>query len=213
MPEYRFQKRARSNLFDYLQSYRFILVSGPQRAGTTITAAMIANDLEYEFQEDVQAQLERFALDYQDHEPTVFHCPSYCHYIHQLAHIPHLAVVMVMRDIEAIIASEQRIPWAYEPQQLGLYRKAIPKPTFAVQSPVSVVKYRYWQEVQKPVFGEHGYEVRYEDLASHPMWVPPEHRKGFTSNQLEVGKPHGPTIQGRRLPVGVAGHVIGNGET
>lgn len=211
MTEYRFEKRPKSNLFDYLQKYRFVLVSGPHRAGTTIAAAMITNDLGYEFVEDAQTQLERFAADYQDYPPTVFHCPSYCHYIHHLAHIPDLAAVMVIRDIEAIIASERRIPWAFEPQQLGFYRsKARPRPTFAIQTPISAVKYRYWQEVQKPMFGASGYEIRYEDLAKHPMWIPPEHRGDFTANQLEYGKPHGPKIQGARLPVGIAGKVVKN---
>lgn len=213
IPEYRFQKRPKSDLFNHLQKYRFVLVSGPHRAGTTIAAAMIANDLDYEFREDVQTQLETLAGSHQIYNRTVFHCPSYCYFIHQLAEIPNLAAVMVIRDVEAIIASEKRIPWAFEPQQLSFYRaKVQPRPNFPIQSPISVVKYRYWHEVQKPIFDEmgNGYEIRYEDLKSHPMWVLPRDRAGWTSNQLEIGKPHGPRVQGRRFPVGIAGEVIEN---
>lgn len=211
MSRYRFEKRPPSGIFNHLGCYQIILVSGPHRAGTTITAAMIASDLDYEFEEDAQGQLEALSEASGVLPPSVFHCPSYCHYIHQLAHIPHLAAVMVIRDVEAIIASQKRIPWAYEPQQLSLYRsKTTPKPNFAIQPPIAEVKYRYWQEVQRPVFGEHGYEVRYEDLARHPMWLPPEQRKDFTANQLEIGKPHGPKVQGIRLPVGIAGNVVKN---
>jgi hypothetical protein len=213
MPQYRFSKKPRSTLFNHLEKYRFILVSGPHRAGTTIAAAMIANDLDYEFQEDVQDQLETFAGTHQLYSPTVFHCPSCAHFIHQLAAIPELAAVMVIRNVEAIIASQRRIPWAFEPTQINAYRfRTIPKPTFAIQSPIATVKYRYWQEVQRPVFGKSGYEVRYDDLKSHSMWVTPEQRKGFTANQLEIGKPHGPKVQGIRLPVGIAGNVIKNQE-
>jgi hypothetical protein len=213
IPEYRFGKKPKSTLFDHLKKYRFILVSGPHRSGTTITAAMIANDLGYEFREDVQDQLETFTGSHQIYRPTVFHCPSYCHFIHQLVGIPNLAAIMVIRDIEAIIASQKRIPWAFEPTQLNAYRfRAHPKPVFAVQSPIATVKYRYWQEVQKPIFGEDGYEIHYGDLKRHSMWVNPEQREGFTANQLEIGRPHGPKVQGGRLPVGIAGNVIKNHE-
>jgi hypothetical protein len=133
MPEYRFAKRPKSNLFDHLRKYRFILVSGPHRAGTTITAAMIANDLDYEFEEDTQDKLETFGGSYQIYRPTVFHCPSYCHFIHDLADIPDLAAVMVIRDIVAIIASQRRIPWAFESQQLNFYRFKATRLRFRLQ--------------------------------------------------------------------------------
>lgn len=211
MPKYRFQTKPKSKLFDYLKKYRFILVSGPHRAGTTIAAAMIANDLGYGFEEDWQNQLESFPELSGILSPMVIHCPSYCHYIHHLTDVPGLAVVMVIRDTDDIIASEKRIPWAFEPQQLSLYRsKATPKPSFAIQSPISVVKYRYWHEVQKPLFGPNGYEILYEDLKNHSMWIAPGQRDGFTANQIEIGRPHGPKVQGRRFPVGVAGNVIDN---
>jgi hypothetical protein len=213
MPKYRFVKRPKSNLFSHLEKYRFILVTGPHRAGTTIAAAMVANDLGYGFEEDWQDQLSRLAELSPILGPIVIHCPSYCHFIHHLAEIPDLAAVMVIRDVEAIIASQKRIPWAFEPTQLNAYRfRTTPRPTFAIQPPIATVKYRYWQEVQRPIFGEDGYEVHYDDLESHPMWVSPEQRKGFTSNQLEVGKPHGPKVQGIRFPVGIAGNVIKNQE-
>lgn len=209
--KYRFRKKPKSTLFSHLEKYRFILVSGPHRAGTTITAAMIANDLGYEFKEDVQDELETFSGSHQIYRPTVFHCPSYCHFIHELADIPGLAAVMVIRDVDEIIASQRRIPWAFEPTQLNAYRfRTNPKPAFAIQPPIATVKYRYWQEIQKPIFGKNGYEIRYEDLKSHSMWVHPEQRKDFTANQLEIGKPHGPKVQGIRLPAGIAGEVIKN---
>jgi hypothetical protein len=213
MPQHRFDEKPKSSLFSHLEKYRFILVTGPHRAGTTIMAAMIANDLGYDFLEDIQAPLARLPMSYQTYRPTIFHCPSYCHYIHHLAEIPSIAAVIVVRDIEAIIASQRRIPWAFEPTQLNAYRfRAIPKPTFAIQPPIAIVKYRYWQEVQKPIFGKNGYEIHYGDLEKHSMWVPPEQRAGFMANQLEIGKPHGPRIQGQRLPVGIAGVVKRNDE-
>lgn len=195
----RFARTARSTLFDHLKGYRFILVSGPHRAGTTITAAMIANDLDHEFIEDAHNQLEMLPHAFQRIESTVFHCPTHCHKIHHYADIPDLTAVIVIRDIKAIIASQKRIPWGFENAQLHAYRtKAWPKPTFAIQPPIAEVKYRYWREVQKPLFGERGYEIEYESLKAHTMWVAPEQRRNFTVNQIETGKPHGPRIQGVR---------------
>lgn len=211
MPKYRFTQHPKSTLFDYLANYKFVLVTGPHRAGTTITAAMIASDLSYEFAEDVQDALDFFSHWYKDFKPIVFHCPSYCHFIHHLAGIPDLAAVMVVRNIDDIIASQKRIPWAFEPTQLNAYRfRTTPKPAFAVQPPIAAVKYRYWQEVQKDIFGKNGYEIKYEYLKAHSMWVDPDQRKGFTANQLEIGKPHGPKVQGIRLPPGIAGNVVKN---
>lgn len=195
----RFARTAKSTLFDHLRGYKFILVSGPHRAGTTIAAAMIANDLDYEFVEDAHTQLEVLPQAFRRIEPTVFHCPTHCHKVHEYVTVPGLAAVMVIRDIKAIIASQERIPWGFENKQLHAYRdKATPKPAFIVQPPVAEVKYRYWREIQKPLFGEHGYEIEYESLKAHTMWVAPEQRRGFTTNQIEVGKPHGPRIQGVR---------------
>lgn len=195
----RFTRTAKSTLFDHLKPYRFILVSGPHRAGTTIAAAMIANDLGYEFYEDVQDRLETLGGSHQIYRPSVLHCPTRCYQIHQFAKIPDLAAVMVIRDIDDIIASQKRIPWGFENEQLHAYRtKAWPRPTFPVQPPIAEVKYRYWWGVQKKIFGERGYEVEYESLKAHTMWVAPEQRKGFTANQIEVGKPHGPRVQGVR---------------
>lgn len=211
MSKYRFDKKPKSNLFNHLQSYQIIIVTGPHRAGTTITAAMITNDLDYDFVEDAQGQIEKLPELCRPLRRTVFHAPSRCHYVHHLADIPGLAVVMVIRDIEAIIASEKRIPWAFEPQQIKHYKKATPKPEFEIQSPVSRVKYRYWQEVQKPIFDQkgNGYEVYYPvDIKNHSMWVSYAQRSNFTANQLEIGKPHGPRVQGRRLPNGIDGNVV-----
>lgn len=193
----RFIRTAKSTLFDHLKQYRFILVSGPHRAGTTIAAAMIANDLDYEFYEDVQTgKLETLGGSRQIYRPSVLHCPSACHFIHQFARLSDFAAVMIIRNITEIIASQERIPWGFENEQLHAYRdKATPKPAFIVQPPIAEVKYRYWWEVQKPLFGEHGYEIEYESLKAHTMWVAPEQRRGFTTNQIEVGKPHGPRIQ------------------
>jgi hypothetical protein len=211
MPLYRFDPKPKTTLFDHLQPYSFVLVTGPHRSGTTIAAAMIANDLGYEFQEDVQATLKLLREGAAVYPPTVFHCPSMAHDVHNYRDIPELAVIFVIRDIDDIIKSERRIPWAYEPEQLNAYRfRANPKPAFAVQPPISEVKYRYWWEVQKPLLGKAAYEVQYTSLAKHPLWVAPENRDGFTANQLEIGKPHGPKVQGRRLPAGVAGVVIDN---
>ena len=199
MVKYRFTPTAKSTLFDHLKPYRFVLVSGPHRAGTTIASAMITNDLGYEWVEDSHDQLQALLETYQDMKPTVFHCPTFCHTIHEYAQIPDIAAVIVMRDAADIEASQKRIPWGFEGEQLNYYRfKADPRPAFGVCPPIATVKYRYWQEVQKPLFGDAAFELDYEALSAHPMWVVPERRRGFTANQIEIGNPHGPKIQGRR---------------
>ena len=46
-------------------------------------------------------------------------------------------------------------------------------------------KYRRWDKLQKDVLGSKAFEVEYESLSEHPLWVPKEQRKDFDAWQTE----------------------------
>lgn len=185
------QDRPKSGLFNFLEGFKYILVTGPQRAGTTITTAMISNDTGYfylngqEWEPDFRPYLEARI------EPIVVHCPGHCAYVHNYADIDGLAVVLVRRPIKEIIKSQIRVGWGFEQHELMHYPGAEP--------PIAQAKYDYWDAHQKQILGAKGFEIKYRSLSRHPMWVPPRQRKNFTITQIEVGRPRGPHVQNPEL--------------
>jgi hypothetical protein len=89
-----------------------IVVTGPQRSGTTIAARMIANDTGHRYVDEVDFgvyDVEAWRRTLED-ECVVVQCP------HMLKTIldappPDVYVVLMRRDINEIHASEERIGW------------------------------------------------------------------------------------------------------
>lgn len=165
-------------MFEWLAPFDIILVTGPQRSGTTICAKMIQADTDkYMVDEggfDV-TDLVRWADYVTTTSGGVIQCPSMCRYVHWFGKRNDLAVVLMRRSIDEIIASEKRIQWdgAFE---LARYNTQ--------DGPVSAVKYNYWDTYQKG-FVKHAFEIEYRSLESHRLWVPDERRKDFSFKQTE----------------------------
>ena len=71
------------------------------------------------------------------------------------------------RRIEDIIASQERVEWTGEPYELSRYGLK--------EGVISKVKYDYWDNGQKAKI-HNPFEVEYESLREHPLWVPKEER-------------------------------------
>jgi len=164
-------------MFEYLAEFLKILVTGPQRSGTTICAAMIAEDLGYTFhpEEDIGvSDLRKMEQLFQSEARFVLQCPSLMRYAEEVS-APDTAVVLMCRATEDIIASEERIEWTHEPVELARYG--------LTKGPISVVKYNYWIDRQRDRI-INVFDVEYESLTSHPLWVPKERRVGFERRQI-----------------------------
>lgn len=184
-------------MFEYLTKFDKILVTGPQRSGTTIAARMIARDTGKRFlpEEYVWVDSEE-ALKYvvNTESSFVLQCPALQHEVH----LPHvggkddLAVVFMDRPVEEILSSASRSGWG--PMVAGEFAK------WGLGVPDLVaVKQKSWHERQKHLI-RHPFTVVYSSLAQHPLWVAREHRDGFHIRQTEVGGP--PVwIEGVQLPL------------
>lgn len=158
--------------------YHKILVTGPQRSGTRIVAKMIAHDNKIRYVSEQQVGIRstrkanRFlALD----ERLVIQCPGLCHCIEEFSAFGIL-IIIVVRKIEDIIASQSRIGWTrFQEGELKQYGKT--------SGIISKVRYEHW-EVQKKLI-LNWLEIRYEDLKGHPMFVPKKERRNFKWNQTE----------------------------
>lgn len=170
-------------MFEHLKGFDVILVSGPQRSGTTICARMIAQDTghslvdESEYQWHDEAHWRQIV---QDGEGIVVHCPAMCHLVHEFGDDERVVVVLMRRDVRAIIASQERISWTEreEPRELAKYG--------ADYGPIALVKYEHWDQVQRDrIPEEQRFEVEYEDLEAHPLWIPREKRVNFGHRQTQ----------------------------
>ena len=168
-------------MFEQLRPFKKIMVTGPQRSGTTICARMIAHDLGLRYIDedgvgwksasvmDENALCRLFRLE----TGFVVQAPAAAHICHQFS-AEDTAIVFMFRNINDIIASQTRIGWPYEDVELSKYG--------AAHGPIAQVKYEYWREVQKPQI-IHPFEIHYKSLATHPLWVPKAERSNFKPRQ------------------------------
>lgn len=173
-------------MFEHLARYDQILVSGPQRSGTTIAAKMIAQDTGHRYvdEDEFNVHSEEAFTNLLTKHRIVVQCPSMSHIIDQIA-TPDMLVVMMMRDEDDIAASEKRVDWSAGVYQ-ELYRFGMsPRQARSYRlhgGQVAPLKYRRWREEQRARI-PHYLEVEYESLSVHPLWVPKELRAGFAVRQ------------------------------
>jgi hypothetical protein len=163
-------------LFTHLARHSKILVTGPQRSGTTICAKMIAADTGHDYVDedeigvdDLSRLRERLAAG----ERIVVQCPALCRFVHELAD-SRTAVVLMRRPVEEIVASQRRIGWNAERLELRRYGLET--------GVIANVKYDFWEKHQRGHI-EHAYEVTHESLAAHPLWVEKTRRVRFRPRQ------------------------------
>lgn len=152
--------------------HKKILVTGPQRSGTTICARMIAHDCGLEYIDEDQIGVDNLSLAHElfmARRDIVLQAPALARWCHKLKAD---LVVFMMRKVFDIVASQERIKWGCEAIELARYG--------ATEGPIARVKYEYWHRVQRPAI-ENTLEVCFDDLARHKMF---EHdRAGFSARQ------------------------------
>lgn len=172
-------------MFKHLDFYRIILVSGPQRSGTTICARMIAHDTHYMFIDEGVYQNDFSTLKHRTlySQRQVIQCPVWAVKLHELT-MQDVCIVFMYRPVKEIIASQQRIKWQWEQVELDRYRAL----GIAIEdgTPIARVKYSYWENTQREKI-DNPLEVQYASLADHPLWVPKAERVGWLDKQTAHG--------------------------
>lgn len=153
-----------------------IVVTGPQRSGTTICAQMIAYDTGFQFIDETVYGVDD-ELSFRrllGRKRIVIQAPALLKTI--CDYPPAATVVLMRRPIEEIHASEERIGWNYNwlPVELGRFG--------LTEGDVAEVKYAYWDK-HHPL---NHIEVQYHRLEGHPFWVPAEKRTEFTAKQTGI---------------------------
>lgn len=165
-------------MFDYLSPFEKIIVTGPQRSGTTVCAAMIAHDLDYYFYPEEQIrvwELWRVERLFKRTSEFVLQAPAICRYVHTFS-APEVAIVLVRRDIQDIVASQERVEWTSEERELRQYGFN--------EGVIAEVKYQYWEEYQQNMI-ENAFEIDYKSLRAHLLWIPQKERLNFSPRQYQ----------------------------
>ncbi len=162
-------------MFEHLKKHRVILVTGPHRSGTTIAARMIAEDTGHDFVIEDEIGFSRAALlslfVQANYGPLVVQCPFFCNDIqmlkwHACIDWEETCVVMMHRyrkDIEASEEKAKRVNFA----ALGEAQKRAIGDTS--ERHVSDVKYEQWELQRQHITNT--FDVGYESLRDHPMWI------------------------------------------
>lgn len=168
-------------MFEWLSGFDKILVTGPQRAGTRIAAKMIAFDTGHKYVDELDFGMDSLlgiASFLDEKQPVVVHCPVLCRHIHMLAKETD-AVVLMRRNIKEITESQSRIRWKWENLELARYDR--------LDGNVSEIKYQFWDSYQREKI-HHPFEVEYDTLKPHPLWVEKEMRGSFIPIQTTRGQ-------------------------
>jgi hypothetical protein len=167
-------------MFEYLTPFKKIVVTGPPRSGTTIVAHAIEYDIGREYVDESAFR----ATDYlqwrtlMDKQASfVVQAPGMCRFAHEVGMSPDVAIVLCRRDVEDIVASQERIGWQHEAFELNRYGL-----TPEDGKRIADVKYDFWDTYQWDVIWNN-FEVDYASLAEHPLWVPKEQRTNFDRRQ------------------------------
>lgn len=147
-----------------------LIVTGPQRSGTTIASRILATELGMRYvDEDLFGVDDAYRVEIiLKVGGVVLQAPGLSH----VAHLFYCPVVMMRRPVEDIVASQARIEWNdnHELQKYGFRRGVI-----------SAIKYRRWDIEQKELCVN--YDLDYDSMEGHPLWVEKERRANFESRQ------------------------------
>lgn len=158
-----------------------VIVTGPQRSGTRITAKMIAHDKRALYIDEVDVKTYSLPLAKKALEIApvcVMQCPGLsakCHLFPE-----NTLVVFMQREISEIRASEKRVGW--EENEWIMYEDVGFK---SIVAPISVYKYFIWRKYQRPLI-KSWVELNYHSMRDHELWIPPNLRATFEAKQTEV---------------------------
>lgn len=166
-------------LIPKLKEYNTILVTGSQRSGTTIATKMISEELSYfcllEESFDTNDIFKFFFIMQEITARKVIQCPTMSSVMHFLKR-EDIAIVYMIRDEEEVLNSVKRINWEFAEFECNKYFKPIQN--------VYNLKKKIWDEYQKD--NVNSFELDYESLKSHKLWVDKEKRINFTPRQTEI---------------------------
>lgn len=173
-----------SEVVPHLKAFELVVVTGPQRSGTTIATIILADSLGYAsvleeaFRED---DLFRFGATLYNRRRCVVQAPAMAAICHLIKN-PAIAVVFMMRPLADIVSSQNRIGWTATHDGYEKRKYLVPEDD---PRPIASVKTQAWR-LQKSILGSRAFELAYDSLAAHHLWVPRGLRTDFGPRQTTL---------------------------
>jgi len=151
-----------------------IIVTGPQRSGTTIAAHIIAEQTGGVYVDELE-----YCLPLPD--KAVVQAPFLLHQVLEASYmIPNVRFAFMYRAPGDIVASMERVEWYAD-----WYEDPDFYPTYVKHC------YEYIDLLKRTLREDQWFDVQYESLVHHPLFV--RNRAGFTVKQYRPDVPEGPT--------------------
>lgn len=160
-------------LLDILKGYSRIIVSGPQRTGTRFITNALASDLGYDVIDEVDYGIEntdRFMQTISERDNFVCQAPAQSYTLHNVG-TPSTIILFSYRPTENIIFSQELCSWNCENVEKRKYQNNREMKRFVGGSPISKIKYRAWEEYQKPLCLVPSLDIVYDSFKEHKDWV------------------------------------------
>ncbi len=194
-----------NNLKPIIEKFKRVLITGPHGSGTKITTEVISTDfgLPYvrgenpwkpENYELPEIGLRWFHNNLVGKEYSMF-APSNSAHLHRIADmLEDTLVVFMYKDVKEIQGYTKRNPFIRE--QTYVYESTVyneiiendfPEALEYLHLSIEDLTYHVWENHQRQLI-PNWIEIRHNSLEGHPLWVPKEDRKDFTSWQTKVGQ-------------------------
>lgn len=163
-----------------LDCIRVIIVTGPQRAGTTIAARIIAAESEMRYVDEDEygtKDLAAWKKLVATGQRLVIQSPAMARWVHEVA-TDDVMVIWVVRPLADILRSQKRIGW-HDGDERGKYKGV---EGYLDEAPIAQIKTRYWRTFQMGQI-PHAMEIDYHSLETHPLWR--EERDGWGKRQWQ----------------------------
>ncbi|MAG27368.1 hypothetical protein CMI47_17695 [Candidatus Pacearchaeota archaeon] len=188
-----------NSLLDKLKKFSKIIVTGPQRSGTTYMTYILAKDLNYKKIDEIVYR-EKFTpttklfIKELNKENIVIQAPTQTHILHKLKYDSKMIIIFIHRDDNDIIKSEDRIGWhkkCFKTEELPKYLKLCEsdfneyREKFLSFKRNSHLKKFVWNNLQKPIMKNTFVEVEYDILEQTKEFIPKSKRINFDSKQIK----------------------------
>jgi len=183
------------DLLNKLKRFEKVVITGPGRSGTTIAAVIIAEELGYKFANEswfASTRFDKFLQLLQIPTNMVIQAPCLSEKMHWIGAESKVAIVLMKRDINDIVESQERTLTfneelveggftsctpEWEKFRLGKYNKT--------EGCIPEIVYDFWYKHQaQGILNK--FELEYEDLKSHPLWINKKDRNFTRTKQINL---------------------------
>lgn len=178
------------HFIDCCRYYNYIIVSGPQRSGTTYVAKELATEIKYEHIDEFKHGIARFdkMLNFVENNPKVIQAPALSHMLHKITKEKTL-VVFMMRNNSDISLSEDRIGWHdnHSKTEFAKYKESFPERVKRINNfkRCAPMKKWIWKRHQRVEMQIDYLELPFDFISQSKGYIKKEERKNFKKKQTK----------------------------